>query len=71
MVAATAFVPMLIQTVTFGAIYKNLLGDDPNNAITFAAILLAFAAVAMLWIKEPSIVRDVDDVLAMPMGGGH
>ncbi len=26
---------------------------------------------AMLWIKEPPIVRDVDDVLAMPMGGGH
>jgi hypothetical protein len=26
---------------------------------------------AMLWIKEPRIVRDVDDVLEMPMGGGH
>jgi maltose/moltooligosaccharide transporter len=35
------------------------------------AILLACAAAAMLWIKEPRIVRDVDDVLAMPMGGGH
>ena len=57
-------IPMLIQTVTFGAIYKHLLGDNPNNAITFAA-------AAMLWIKEPRIVRDVDDVLAMPMGRGH
>ena len=28
------------------------------------------AAVAMLWIKEPPAVRDVDDVMAMP-GGGH
>lgn len=64
-------IPMLIQTVTFGAIFKNLLGDNPNNAITFAAVLLACAAAAMLWIKEPRIVRDVDDVLAMPMGGGH
>ena len=64
-------IPMLIQTVTFGAIYKHLLGDDPNNAITSATILLAFAAVGMLWIKEPPIVRDVDDVLAMPMGGDH
>jgi hypothetical protein len=64
-------IPMLIQTVTFGAIFKDLLGDDPNNAITFAAILLACAAAAMMWIKEPRIVRDVDDVLAMPMGGGH
>ncbi len=63
-------IPMLIQTVTFGAIYKHLLGDNPNNAITFAAILLACAAAAMLWIKEPRIVRDVDDVLAMPDGRG-
>ena len=55
----------------FGAIYKHLLDDNPNNAITVAAILLACAAAAMMWIKEPRIVRDVDDVLAMPMGGGH
>jgi maltose/moltooligosaccharide transporter len=64
-------IPMLIQTVTFGAIYSSVLGDDPSNAIRFAAILLAVAAAAMLWIKEPPIVRDVDDVLEMPMGGGH
>jgi maltose/moltooligosaccharide transporter len=69
--AVRIVIPMLIQTVTFGAIYKHLLGDNPNNAITFAAILLACAAAAMLWIKEPRIVRDVDDVLAMPMGRGH
>jgi maltose/moltooligosaccharide transporter len=64
-------IPMLIQTVTFGAIYSSVLGDDPTNAIRFAGILLAVAAAAMLWIKEPPIVRDVDDVLEMPMGGGH
>ena len=64
-------IPMLIQTVTFGAIYSSVLGDDPSNAIRFAAILLAVAGAAMLWIKEPPIVRDVDDVLEMPMGGGH
>jgi maltose/moltooligosaccharide transporter len=64
-------IPMLIQTVTFGAIYSSVLGEDPTNAIRFAAILLAVAAAAMLWIKEPPIVRDVDDVLEMPMGGGH
>ena len=58
-------VPMLIQSVTFGWIY-NVLGDNPNNAITFAGILLGLAAVAMLWIKEPPIVRDVDDVISMP-----
>lgn len=62
-------VPMLIQTVTFGAIYANVLGSDPNNAITFAGILLGVAALTMTWIKEPPIVRDVDAVMAMP--GGH
>ena len=61
-------VPMLIQTVTFGAIFTNVLGDNPNNAITFAGILLAVAAAAMTWIKEPPIVRDVDALLAMPAG---
>ena len=61
-------VPMLIQTVTFGAIYSSILGDRASNAITFAGILLALAAVAMLWIKEPPIVRDVDDVMQMPAG---
>ncbi|WP_199506123.1 MFS transporter [Geodermatophilus sp. TF02-6] len=61
-------VPMLIQTLTFGAIFDNLLGGNPNNAITFAGILLAIAALAMTWIKEPPIVRDVDSVMAMPAG---
>lgn len=62
-------VPMLVQTVTFGTIYSGLLGDNPNNAITFAGVLLACAALTMTWIREPPIVRDVDAVLAMP--GGH
>jgi maltose/moltooligosaccharide transporter len=63
-------IPMFIQTLTFGAIYSSLLGDDPTNAIVFAGILLGIAALVMQWIKEPPIVRDVDEVLAMP-GGGH
>jgi maltose/moltooligosaccharide transporter len=61
-------IPMLIQTLTFGWIFKNVLGGDPNNAIVFAGILLAVAAGAMTWIKEPPIVRDVDDVTHMPAG---
>jgi len=63
-------IPMLIQTVTFGAIYSGPLNSNPNNTIMFAGILLACAAAAMAWIKEPPIVRDVDSVLAIP-GGGH
>lgn len=62
-------IPMLIQSVTFGFIYENFLGDDPNNAIMFAGALLAIAALAMQWIKEPPIVRDVDDVMHMPVAG--
>lgn len=61
-------VPMLIQTVTFGAIYSSLLGDNPGNAIMFAGVFLALAALAMSWIKEPPIVRDVDAVI-VPSGG--
>ena len=62
-------IPMLIQSVTFGAVYANLLGGNPSNAIRFAAVFLAIAAVLMLWIKEPRSVRDVDDVAHMPMAG--
>ena len=62
-------VPMLIQSVTFGWIYTNLLGDNPGNAILFSAAFLAIAAVLMLWLKESRAVRDVDDVAAMPMAG--
>jgi maltose/moltooligosaccharide transporter len=59
-------VPMLLQTFTFGTIFDNVLGGNPNNVITFAGILLGCAALAMTWIHEPPIVRDVDDVNEMP-----
>lgn len=55
-------IPMLIQTLTFGAIYKGLLGSNPNNALMFGGVLLGLAGLAMLWIKEPPIVRDVEDL---------
>lgn len=56
-------IPMLIQTVTFGWVYKHLLHDDPTTAIALAGVLLGLAGLAMLWIKEPPIVRDVDPVV--------
>mgnify|MGYP001161975600 FL=1 len=62
-------IPMLIQSVTFGWIYTNLLGDNPGNALLFSAAFLAIAAVMMLWLKESRAIRDVDDVSAMPMAG--
>ncbi|MFT3861998.1 MFS transporter [Micropruina sp.] len=62
-------IPMLIQSVTFGWIYSNMLGDNPGNALLFSAAFLAIAAVLMLWLKESRAIRDVDDVTAMPMAG--
>lgn len=55
-------VPMLIQTVTFGPLLKHVLGDDPIRAITFAGVLMICGALAMLWIKEPPIIKDVDSL---------
>jgi maltose/moltooligosaccharide transporter len=46
-------IPMLIETLTFGAIYSNFLGSNPTNALMFAGALLFLAAIAMLWIKTP------------------
>jgi maltose/moltooligosaccharide transporter len=59
-------IPMLIQTVTFGWVFDNLLGSDASNAIVFAGALLAVAALVMTRIKEPPIVRDVDELGQQP-----
>jgi maltose/moltooligosaccharide transporter len=45
-------VPMLLQTLTFGYVYKNLLGSNPGNAIMFAGALLAVAALLTLRIRK-------------------
>jgi maltose/moltooligosaccharide transporter len=59
-------IPMLIETFTFGLVFTNVLGSNPNNVIMFAGILLGCAAAAMSWIHEPPIVRDVDELNAIP-----
>jgi maltose/moltooligosaccharide transporter len=46
-------VPMLIQSVTFGFVYENFLGDSPITAMMFAGVLFLCAAVAMTWIRPP------------------
>ncbi len=45
-------IPMLIQNVTFGPIMKYLLNNDARNAILFAGVFLAIAAVCTLLITE-------------------
>ncbi len=51
-------VPMLIQTLTFGWIFENLLGSRGTNAILLAGVLLGFAALAMLWVNSPKADED-------------
>ena len=63
-------IPMLIQTVTFGAIYENFLGNNPANAIMFAGGLLHTAALATLLIERPR--GEYVENMPMPAGvGGH
>ena len=58
-------VPMLIQTLTFGWIFENLLGDRGTNAILVAGALLGCAALAMLWVNSP---KEEEDSQIMPLG---
>jgi len=52
-------VPMILQTLSFGYVYKHLLGSNPGSVMTFAGILLFLAAIAMLRIKQTSIDENV------------
>lgn len=44
-------IPMILQNLSFGFLYKHLLGSEPGNAILFTAALLLLAAIATLRIK--------------------
>jgi maltose/moltooligosaccharide transporter len=44
-------IPMIIQTLTFGAIYHNFLGSNPGTAVAAAGILLLLAAAAVLRLQ--------------------
>lgn len=46
-------VPMLIETLSFGFIYKHFLGAVPSNAIAFAAVLFMIAALICLILFKP------------------
>ena len=47
-------IPMLIQTISFGFIIKNMLGNDAINAILFGGIFFIIAAILALRLKIPS-----------------
>ncbi len=63
-------IPMFIQTITFGYILKNFLGNDPGKAILFAGVLLLVAALATTLIKNKKANDDamVPVVPSQPVG---
>jgi len=59
-------IPMIIQTLTFGYVYKNFLNENPGNAITFAGVLLLTASAATVLIKVTK-----EEELNAPVNSGH
>jgi len=53
-------IPQLIQTLTFGPIYKHLLGNHPANALLFVAALLVIAGLLIEWIDTK---KDADPLV--------
>ncbi|WP_299054977.1 MFS transporter [uncultured Polaribacter sp.] len=45
-------IPMFIQTITFGSIYKYLLADNAINAMLFAGVFFAIAAILAMRLNE-------------------
>jgi maltose/moltooligosaccharide transporter len=58
-------VPMLIETVTFGWIFKHLLDSKGSNAMILAGALMGIGAVAMLWVDPPD---EADESPIVPLG---
>src|SRR3954464_9426754 len=59
-------VPMLIETLTFGSFFRNLLDSKGTNAILLAGVLLGCAGLAMLWVNPP---KSDEESTVMPLGG--
>ncbi|MCR1023674.1 MFS transporter [Cellulophaga baltica] len=51
-------IPMGIQTVTFGPIFKNLLGGSAVNAILFGGVFFILAGVFAFRLKVPKTAMD-------------
>lgn len=51
-------VPMILQSISFGYVLKNFLGNDAGNAVLFAGVLLLLAAAATLFIKSDKTTGD-------------
>jgi maltose/moltooligosaccharide transporter len=60
-------IPMLINAATLPLIYDSVLGGDPRNVLRFGGVLLIFAALSVLWVKEGWRTANV----TAPMGAPH
>ena len=56
-------IPMGIQTLSFGSIYKYLLGGNAINAMIFAGTFMIIAAILALRLNEPKSVSDEIEVI--------
>ena len=45
-------IPMLIQTLSFGFVFKNILGNNPSSAIILAGILFVVAGLFVIPMKK-------------------
>jgi maltose/moltooligosaccharide transporter len=61
-------IPMGIQTITFGPIFKNFLGANSVNAILFAGAFFIIASVLAMRLKEPKVnnEEEVDFIVPGP-----
>jgi len=59
-------IPMILQTLSFGMIYKSFLGSNPGTAISAAGVLLLLAAVAVLRIR---VEKSSEPATILPVGG--
>lgn len=60
-------VPMILQTLTFGFVYKNFLSSNPQAAITFAGALLLVASVCTLFISYRKPTEEESDMALSPL----
>jgi maltose/moltooligosaccharide transporter len=60
-------IPMLIYTITFGPIFKNLLHNNGSLAIKLVGILLLIAGLLTLLLKE----KRIEGETILLSGGGH
>jgi maltose/moltooligosaccharide transporter len=50
-------IPMLIQTLSFGFIFNNFLGNNPSSAIILAGILFVVAGSCVFLIKPDGVKK--------------